>query len=481
MAQPWNEKDPCELPEVSYVKQTKTLPEARVLTNIDDAAVLSTGIGITDYYGKFFVHDSRGYIDRIEILATNIGIADETVVMEVRQYIPKNNDCLPVFSVVITVPALTILPTWVGVDVNIMHNHDPLFLYSRECGPNVSLYYDILGNFDGYVSNDFGFNWSSQNRRYAFRVVQTGTLTGTIGVSGVVNIKDIENTVQTITGRSDTDDFRTTISNWIDPAVYAVSWESVAAGTNWRGKFFSRGMRGNLYRVQVYVRNGGIAEDIVLGFRSFISRDREGNVEEFEVTINVGGGYTGWVTGTIRRFWNYDPLFVYIKDNGVNTDIGYDILLPAVPPFLENFDGYNSNDYGFIWTPEARRYGIQLIYTGKTEEGDIPITGVVNVKNIEDTVTTLAIRTDNEERRATISNWIDPVVYPALWQGATTNFKGKFFARGMRGFVSQVRVYARNTGAGAENITLGFRSFIPYTNDTLEEFEGTISMPVGDA
>lgn len=133
-------------------------------------------------------------------------------------------------------------------------------------------------------------------------------------------------------------------------------------GSEYRGKFFTRGCRGKIEQIQVYCR-----------------RDAAGTIElrysphpclgPFDqVTITPGAAWA-WVAVNIEEMWNYDSLFLWLYDVDADVWWGYDTALP--------YDGHYSADAGATWTDTPTRPFIRVIYSGETP-GDVPISGIVN-------------------------------------------------------------------------------------------------------
>jgi hypothetical protein len=145
------------------------------------------------------------------------------------------------------------------------------------------------------------------------------------------------------------------------------------SGSNYtyrKGKFFPRGCRGYVNNVSVYCDNSDSASHTFTVY--FAVAPGMGPI--FSVTISVSGNSSAvWRTATVRRFWNYDSMFVYVRcDSDIYGNVGQDNGTP--------YDGYYSSDE-VTWVVGNLRYWIRVGVTGETV-GDLPVSGTVNTVEI---------------------------------------------------------------------------------------------------
>jgi hypothetical protein len=147
--------------------------------------------------------------------------------------------------------------------------------------------------------------------------------------------------------------------------------ETVTAGTYY-GKFFPRGCRGFIYIIEYYTQKstaGNVA--ITFGFSPYV-----GGPELFTVTETLPGNTpAAWRWIIVCKPWNYDGLFMYIKNNNY---YAYDLAGTTTN------DSYATTDYGETWTYQIYRAWFRAYIYGQTV-GDIPVSGTVNNINIPNT------------------------------------------------------------------------------------------------
>jgi len=160
-------------------------------------------------------------------------------------------------------------------------------------------------------------------------------------------------------------DRRSTIKNDAVTIVGAAP-PGVVTGTAWKGKFFPRGVRGHITHLLVYCKRTGTG---TLEIAWSISPSL-GEIGSETVTPELSWS---WKTISLKKFWHYDSIFIWIKRADADVSVGYDTDEP--------YDGYTSADNGVTWSKENRRYWFRLIMIGETA-GDVPIMGTVNMIEI---------------------------------------------------------------------------------------------------
>jgi len=141
----------------------------------------------------------------------------------------------------------------------------------------------------------------------------------------------------------------------------------MAPGTTYRrGKYFPRGCRGFIKEIEVYCDN----PDTVSRKLYIYVSPQPGMAPIISAELTVGPGVSpAWRPVTIKRYWNYDSLFVWVLgETSSYPRVGYDTGEP--------YDYYSSSD-GITWAPANYRYWIRLDMTGQTV-GDLPVTGTLN-------------------------------------------------------------------------------------------------------
>jgi len=154
---------------------------------------------------------------------------------------------------------------------------------------------------------------------------------------------------------------RSTVSNdngIEDGTVPALSFH----GDNYVGKFFSRGMRGKIERIEVY----GSSVPLGTSFIRYSPHPCLGPINEIQ--INVGAPWA-WYGVDVEEMWDYDSFFIWFRVMNANTRIGYDAEFPH--------DDHESGDAGATWASLANRMFIRIIYSSETP-GDVPVSGIIN-------------------------------------------------------------------------------------------------------
>jgi hypothetical protein len=140
--------------------------------------------------------------------------------------------------------------------------------------------------------------------------------------------------------------------------------------TNKRGKFFPRGCRGFINSIEIYCYNG---DSVSHTFTVKLSpMPGMGPVATYTLTVSAYGG-SAWRTVPVKRFWNYDSLFIWVScDTDSYAMLGYDSETP--------YDYYLSTDE-VTWTFGNYRYWFRVNFSGETV-GDLPVSGTLNTVEI---------------------------------------------------------------------------------------------------
>jgi len=219
-----------------------------------------------------------------------------------------------------------------------------------------NIVYDKSGN--GNNGTIYGATWVSAE----------GSVPATVNVNIVaqsieVNIKTssgVNIVIDRLTATAYIEDRRTISNNGATPSM-------TAPGTIARlGKFFPRGCRGFLYSIEVYCDNPDTVDRRLYVYVS----PQPGMQAIYSGEVYVVAGASGaWRSATIRKFWNYDSMFIWVLgETSSYPRIGYDSGSP--------YDAYQSPD-GVAWEPKSYRYWIRVVMTGQTV-GDLPVCGTVN-------------------------------------------------------------------------------------------------------
>jgi len=141
---------------------------------------------------------------------------------------------------------------------------------------------------------------------------------------------------------------------------------SSLTGVTYRGKFFPRGMRGNLRNLRIYCKRTGTGTLTL----SYSPQPGMGPVGSVTITPDTDWN---WKIGSIGRFWNYDSLFIWVSACDSDVSYGYDDGEPR--------DAFSSADNGVTWYFRWERYFIRAYLLGQTV-GDIPVSGTINTIEI---------------------------------------------------------------------------------------------------
>jgi hypothetical protein len=218
------------------------------------------------------------------------------------------------------------------------------------------------------------------------------TVSGTVSISGTVNVTGtvtISGTV-TITGNvtitSGTVNIQTSgganiVIDKLTQAAYTERQSTLSNNgasasmtssnlTYKRGKFFPRGARGFINTVEIYCEN---FDTVAHTFTVKLSpMPGMGPVATFTLSVAAGSS-EAWRAITVRRFWNYDSLFIWVSsDNDTHGWLGYDSGTP--------YDYYLSTDE-VTWSHTPYRWWFRVNFTGETV-GDLPVSGTVNTVEI---------------------------------------------------------------------------------------------------
>jgi len=185
------------------------------------------------------------------------------------------------------------------------------------------------------------------------------TFTVNIQTSAGANI-----VIDKLTTTAYTEERRNIGNNGGTPTMFAVGVST------FRGKFFPRGMRGFIDRIKIWCDNSDSASHSLYIYVA----PQPGMGRVFDASIVVSAGAAGdWRSALIRRFWNYDSMFIYIlADNANYPRVGYDEGTP--------YDAYFSSDEA-TWTTDNKRFWIRVEMTGETV-GDLPVSGTVNTVQV---------------------------------------------------------------------------------------------------
>jgi len=130
-----------------------------------------------------------------------------------------------------------------------------------------------------------------------------------------------------------------------------------------KGKFFTRGCRGNLQSLQIYCIGDG-ADTITLRYSPHPC------IGPFHEEVLTPAAAWAWQNINLLPMWNYDSLFIWVSACEANVDWAYDTELP--------YDGHEMAGGGSEWWPLNIRPFIRAVMTGETP-GDVPVSGIVNV------------------------------------------------------------------------------------------------------
>lgn len=187
-----------------------------------------------------------------------------------------------------------------------------------------------------------------------------------------INIKTstgVNLVIDKLTQTAFVEDRRTLSNNGASASMFIVGT------TTYRGKFFPRGCRGLINLISLYCDNTDSADH---SFTIYIS-PQAGMGPILSATLTVpASAPADWRSVTIRRFWNYDSMFIYvIADNANYPRLGYDSGTP--------YDYHYSTD-AVTWTPASVRIWIKVDMTAMTV-GDLPVSGTINTVEIPNETT----------------------------------------------------------------------------------------------
>jgi len=156
--------------------------------------------------------------------------------------------------------------------------------------------------------------------------------------------------------------------------------------TNFRSKFFHRGCHGWIESIELFIRNAGVAQNVTIGISNF-----PGATEDSNYTALAPPG-DNWVSFIVQIQWNYDALFLYVRAHGANTSLAWDVCTSSsqLPDAYYSTTGLIAGPYTRDFTAidpttPNRRYHIR-VYVSQSV-GDVPVTGFVNIKEIDDFIT----------------------------------------------------------------------------------------------
>lgn len=137
-------------------------------------------------------------------------------------------------------------------------------------------------------------------------------------------------------------------------------------------KFFSRGCRGLIRRVEVYCQDAtpfpGLLGTIDVYLTPII-----GMSHLYMAPIALAAlAPAAWRAATFNIEWNYDSLQIVLISSHAGMEYAYDVTLP--------WDRHTHAAHLAPWTPLDSRLWIRVVYAAQTP-GDVPISGITN--NIE--------------------------------------------------------------------------------------------------
>jgi len=155
---------------------------------------------------------------------------------------------------------------------------------------------------------------------------------------------------------------RRTIENNADSGY---NWESAVNDAR-KGKFFPRGCRGFLNKIEVYCRDAGSSGGTITVYLS--PHPSMGYIASANITLDpsVAGD---WRSAIFRKMWNYDSLFISLVCSSNDIDVAQDTDEP--------YDFYSSSDQGKSWLAESYRLWARAVMRGQTV-GDVPVSGIIN-------------------------------------------------------------------------------------------------------
>ena len=201
-----------------------------------------------------------------------------------------------------------------------------------------------------------------------------------LNIMNLVNIGNIENiesaNIKTLDGKNIIIDLlkqtayterRTTISN----NGVEINW-AAPTGNIRSGKFFPRGMRGFIEKIECYFKNEATEDKKLTVYLS--PSPTLGAIYSAEQFCDHGIG-GGWGYATFEKMWHYDSLFIFVLSASSDLYLTYDLGTP--------YDAYVSYDGGVTWSAVKGRYRFRVTMKGETV-GDLPISGTVNTIPVMD-------------------------------------------------------------------------------------------------
>ncbi|GAH42895.1 unnamed protein product, partial [marine sediment metagenome] len=176
----------------------------------------------------------------------------------------------------------------------------------------------------------------------------------------------------------------------MDPA----DQERAAANYAHSGKFFPRGMRGMIERIEILCQ-GAVVDGLELGYGIHPSL---GPIGTFTLTPLVA---LTWQGADINLMWDYDSLWIWVISIEPGVLWTFDRFQP--------YDGHTSVDAGVTWVAQALRPFISVTYSGETP-GDVPVSGIIN--NIA--IPSSSSRSPSIGKAIPITDWTDCIRIEAV-------------------------------------------------------------------
>jgi len=227
-------------------------------------------------------------------------------------------------------------------------------------------------------SGDWSINIESVSAGVTFNVNITGsTATLDVNITGSTATLDVNIASSSVAINIKTETGANIIIDKLVESAYTEERRTIANNgatatltannkTYLRGKFFPRGCRGFIRRVQIYCDNQDTTGHV---FTVRIApMPGMGAIIEKDLTLPGGVG-ADWRIVVINALWPYDSLFIWVQsDSDAYGRLGYDAGSP--PDYFFSTDGE-------IWTADSYRYWFRVELTGQTV-GDLPVSGTVN-------------------------------------------------------------------------------------------------------
>lgn len=137
---------------------------------------------------------------------------------------------------------------------------------------------------------------------------------------------------------------------------------SFYTGAEFKGKFFPRGCRGKIERIEVYCNR------TAAGLLYIRYAPHPGLGYFYQVAITPGAAWD-WYGADIELWWPYDSLFIWIWECPADVSWGYDGVQPH--------DGHEQVML-LSWDDITIRPFIRVDYSGETP-GDVPVSGTLTV------------------------------------------------------------------------------------------------------